>query len=70
MNRRFLDTFLMFTCFLMPLVVLLLFIPQFGSISSGTSPLWLILILCPVMYIAMKSMHNHDAHCSTKNMKK
>lgn len=69
MNRRFLDSFLGLAFCLIPLLVLLFFIPQLESIASGTSPFWLLLILSPIIYIVMRGMHNQEKYYSAESIK-
>lgn len=65
MNKKgFLHGLLMMVCCLVPMLALLLFLPQIKGATSGFNWSWAFLLLCPLMHIfMMKGMHGKGDSC-------
>ncbi len=79
MNKKgFLHGLLMMACCIVPMLLLVAFLPQLktpaANSASGFNWIWLIILLCPLMHIfMMKAMHGKGESCHDRkeeNMEK
>jgi len=65
MNKKgLLHGLMMLVCCLVPMLALVLFLPQIKSISPSFNWSWLLMLMCPLMHILMmKGMHGKGESC-------
>lgn len=72
MNKKgFLHGLLMMACCIVPMLLLVAFLPQLktaaANSTSGFNWTWLIILLCPLMhFFMMKGMHGKGESCHDK----
>lgn len=63
-KKGLLHDLLMMACCIVPMLVVVAFLPQIKSTASGLNWSWLFLLLCPLMHIfMMKGMHGKGDSC-------
>lgn len=66
-NKGFLHGLLMMACCIVPMVAIVLFLPQIRNSVAGLNSSWLFILICPLMHIIMmkfmmggKSCHGEE----------
>lgn len=66
-QKGFLHGLLMMACCIVPMLALVVFLPQIKGAASGFNWSWLFILACPLMHIfMMKGMHEKGESCHGK----